>query len=68
LVIRHYPNTKRYAKGNVIWDLRKPGLDYTNTAIVQDIVYVGCRDNYLYALDLKTGEEIWNFNAENPVN
>ncbi|MFC2102126.1 PQQ-binding-like beta-propeller repeat protein [Bacteroidota bacterium] len=53
--------------GEVIWDINKNGKGYTNTVIVDNIVYVGCGDNHLYALDLKTGRELWNYESDNPV-
>lgn len=54
--------------GSVLWSAFKEGLGYTNTIIVDDIVYVGCADNYLYAFELKTGKELWSFQSDSPVN
>ena len=50
------------------WQHNKPGLGYTNSAIVDDIVYFGCADNCLYAFELKTGKELWKFESDASVN
>ncbi len=36
----------------------------SSVAIVEGVVYAGCLDGYLYALDLATGEEKWKFFRE----
>jgi outer membrane protein assembly factor BamB len=33
----------------------------SSPAIVENLIYVGRRDSYLYALDKDTGKEIWKF-------
>ncbi|MEY2488600.1 MAG: eukaryotic-like serine/threonine-protein kinase [Verrucomicrobiota bacterium] len=36
----------------------------SSAAVVDGILYVGCRDSNLYALDAATGKEKWRFNNE----
>lgn len=36
-------------------------------AVVDEVVYVGNLDSYLYALDALTGDELWRFKASKEV-
>ena len=36
----------------------------SSAAVVDGVVYVGCRDSNLYALEAATGKEKWRFNNE----
>ncbi len=50
-------------KLEVLWTFQaKDGIEGT-AAIVGDTVYAGALDEHLYALDLKTGQERWNYKA-----
>ena len=35
----------------------------SSPAVVDGVVYTGCRDSNLYALDAATGSEKWRYNA-----
>ncbi len=35
--------------------------------IRNDIVYFGCNDHYIYAVDTRTGQELWKFRAEDII-
>jgi outer membrane protein assembly factor BamB len=36
----------------------------SSPAVANGVVYTGCRDANLYALDAATGKEKWRFNTE----
>jgi eukaryotic-like serine/threonine-protein kinase len=36
--------------------------------VANGVVYVGCDDNNVYALDASTGTQLWSFTTGNPVN
>ena len=59
------------ATGEVIWEFVGAGKVYSKPAIAGDLLYFGSGDHFLYALDPKTGEERWRFEAQamvcNPV-
>jgi outer membrane protein assembly factor BamB len=38
---------------------------YSRPVIAGDVLYFGSGDYYLYALDVKTGKELWKFKAGN---
>ena len=40
---------------------------YSSPAVADGIVFFGSTDNYLYAVDIKTGREKWKFKTENRV-
>jgi eukaryotic-like serine/threonine-protein kinase len=57
--------------GKVLWQIQKSGKNnwpiYTHTAIVENTVYAGCADGFLYAFDLNSGTELWKFETGWPV-
>jgi outer membrane protein assembly factor BamB len=48
------------ANGQQIWQKRMPGVN-NQPLIIEGTVYVGCDDEFLYALDLKDGHEKWKW-------
>ena len=49
----------------VLWRFAVPGGGFDSTpAIAGDRVFVGDLDGRLYALDLKTGQRVWEFKSE----
>ena len=49
---------------DVIWKIKLDmGIEST-AAIVKDTAYVGCFDDHMRALDLKTGQEKWKYKAD----
>jgi outer membrane protein assembly factor BamB len=44
----------------------KESID-SSAAIVDDTVYVGSRDNSLYAIDVATGKVRWQYKTAGPV-
>ena len=38
----------------------------SSPAVVNGVVYTGCRDSNLYAIDAATGNEIWHYFYQNP--
>ena len=49
------------------WIARTAGPVVASAAIVQDTVYVGSQDGYLYALDLETGALRWRYRIGAPI-
>lgn len=45
--------------GDLRWKTRLGHSVYSSPAVVDPIVYVGCHDLYLHALDAETGKEVW---------
>ena len=43
------------------WKFKTGDSVFSSPAVSDDVVYFGSYDNYLYALDAKTGEEKWKF-------
>lgn len=44
-----------------LWHKEMEGLFWHGATICDEIIYFGCKDQYIYALDKKTGREIWKF-------
>lgn len=57
-----YPNKVGVppASGDRLWHIQLPGPIVSSPAIVGGVLYVGCRDSSLYAIDASTGEVIWS--------
>jgi outer membrane protein assembly factor BamB len=51
------------ADGLIVWRFPVGGPVNTSPALVEDVVYVGSDDLYLYALDMLTGDELWKFST-----
>jgi eukaryotic-like serine/threonine-protein kinase len=48
-------------RGDIKWTFTTDGTIHSSPAVVDGIVYVGSRDNYVYALKADTGEKLWAF-------
>jgi len=46
-----------------VWDVAKTGKVYAKPAVAGGIVYFGTGEGTLLALDAKTGDELWAFQA-----
>lgn len=53
------PGVERSPK--LLWRFQTGGGDVSSPAVVGEVVYVGSKDNHVYALDAATGEERWRF-------
>ncbi|RIK65734.1 MAG: serine/threonine protein kinase [Planctomycetota bacterium] len=54
-------------KLEVRWRFETGELVQSSAAIVEGVVYVGCDDGKLYALDLKTGSARWKFDTKSAI-
>ena len=48
------------------WTFETEGPIMSSAAIVGDRVYIASTDDFVYCLDLETGERIWAFEADDP--
>ena len=46
---------------NVLWNYTAGGWVWSDVAVVDGLVYVGCMDNKTYALDATNGNKVWEF-------
>ena len=46
---------------HVLWNFTAGGWVWSDVAVVDKLVYVGCVDQKVYALDSATGKEVWEF-------
>ena len=51
---------------NVVWKVELP-YSYSSPIVVGKRVYVGSSDGSLYAVDMRTGNEEWRFEAGAPI-
>lgn len=54
--------------GGVKWTFKTNGPVFSSPAIAGGTVFVGSADNYLYAVDQRTGQQKWKFQTTGPVN
>jgi len=59
------PGTAAFHK--VKWQFRTKAQILSSPAVVGNIVYFGCNDHRLYAVDLETGAKKWEFKTEGRV-
>jgi outer membrane protein assembly factor BamB len=52
---------------NIKWKFKTEGDVMSSPAVADGIVFFGSEDNYLYAVDIKTGQEKWKFKTGNNV-
>lgn len=62
----HYGDVQAFDiyTGAPVWFFVSPidnTFTYSSSAVANGVVYVGCSDRYLYALDAKTGKQIWSY-------
>jgi outer membrane protein assembly factor BamB len=57
------------AEYDVVWRAKLGDLIWSSPTVNLDhkMVYIGCSDNRLYAFDLNTGEERWNYTTKGPI-
>jgi len=58
------------AQGKILWtfsDGKDSAAFMAPVAIGESLIYAGCRNNYLYALDKKTGQKKWHFVTKGEV-
>jgi hypothetical protein len=53
--------------GKLFWSFPAEGGIDSSPACVNGIIYIGCDDNYLYAIDENTGKQIWRSKLGNKV-
>ena len=53
--------------GALIWSFETLGARTGTPVVTQERLFCGSEDNYLYALDPLTGQQIYRFNAESEV-
>jgi eukaryotic-like serine/threonine-protein kinase len=49
------------------WRYKTGSLGYSSPAVVDDVIYVGDQEDFLYAIDKETGELIWQFYENNAI-
>ena len=49
------------------WKFKTADKLLSSPAVAEGLVFFGSNDNYLYAVDAKTGQEKWKFKTENFV-
>jgi outer membrane protein assembly factor BamB len=57
----------QWKKGEVLWRFEAPRAKqpfYASAAATDNVIVVGSRDKHVYALDRKSGKEVWNFAAK----
>ncbi len=66
-------NHTRYYPGNVsttisiLWNFTRGDEIYSSPAVAGGVVYIGSRDNRIYALNASSGSHIWNFTTGGDV-
>lgn len=59
-----------WKKGEVLWRFEAPRAKqpfYASAAATDKLIIIGSRDKRVYALDRKTGKEVWNFATKKKV-
>jgi outer membrane protein assembly factor BamB len=54
-------------KGGDDWQIYTSVPIVSPPAVVGDILIIGCKDNFLYGMDISTGKKQWNVNTKHPV-
>lgn len=54
--------------GDIVWDNKLNAMVVAGATVVNDVVLSGSLDGYLRAYDLKTGKEVWKFQATAGLN
>jgi outer membrane protein assembly factor BamB len=57
-----YDTTAVHRFNEVIWKV-KPAQAYTDPIVADGLLYFGGTNEYLYALDVQTGQEVWRFDG-----
>ena len=56
-----YPSSGPLTEPTVRWTFKTPGPIVTTPAIADGVVYIASMSGHLYAIELATGKEKWNF-------
>ena len=60
--------TGLYAQEDIVnWKFKTNGIVYSSPLIFNNVVYIGSLDKNFYAIDAKTGNEIWHFKTANKI-
>lgn len=62
-----YPASKYTSFGSLKWKFKSNGKIFSSPAVINGIAYVGSEDDYLYAVDTKTGNPIWKFKTSGAI-
>ena len=54
-------------KLDLLWAFKTEDIIESTAAIVDDVVYIGALDGYLYAIDAQSGKQIWKYQADGPI-
>jgi outer membrane protein assembly factor BamB len=60
----------QWKTGEILWRFEAPRAKqpfYASAAATDKVIIVGSRDKHVYALDRKSGKEVWNFAAKKKV-
>ena len=63
----HYEGEAPVELTNIKWKFKTEDEVNSSPAVAEGIVFFGSWDNYLYAVDIKTGQERWKFKTEGEV-
>jgi outer membrane protein assembly factor BamB len=50
-----------------LWNSTLPNAIYSSPVVFNGKVYVGCDNDKIYAMDAKTGNQLWNFTMNNRI-
>ena len=56
------------ATGNIVWDAKIPSTVVAGATVVNDVVLTGSTDGIMRGFSVKTGELVWQFQAEAGLN
>ena len=62
-----YSNAVGPKTNNVLWKFTAGGWVWSDVAVVDGLVYVGCYDQKVYALDATTGNKVWEYATEGRI-
>lgn len=62
-----YSNSAGPKTNNVLWNFTAGSWVWSDVAVVDGLVYVGCLDQKVYALDATTGNKVWEYATEGRI-
>ncbi|MBN1782434.1 PQQ-binding-like beta-propeller repeat protein [bacterium] len=51
----------------IVWTFQTGKCIYSNPVIHENVLYIGSFDSVFYAVDPRTGQEIWHYRTDHPV-
>jgi outer membrane protein assembly factor BamB len=63
----HFFNAVNLSSGEEKWRFKVPKRIFSSGAVADGVVFFGCFDGNLFALDAGTGEELWRFRTADSV-